>query len=316
MALNLNPINIKGYADYVAGDPFQPVWGLNASYYYNVGVGPAAPVIGAYENGYYGSLIKKVTGVDKSFFELQILDKSINHDNSLGAVADIWNTIGKSSPPWGGIPLNYNWVSEDVYFRNKVMCFAKADELQQIFGLSKTDALQKVASSAAANATIHDVGTSTLSGDSFSSAKAFAHYLWGDGQNLNVNINTIGLNIKASEIPLLTQTVRSNTEVGSVHIVSNVAYNTSNDSLKTGLYLGNITLKVEGDFNKQANGAWTFEGVARGYQDKYDFNEATRGFVGESLTTFGRMATGTPYNIDITGESKISLVGFGTHVDQ
>ncbi len=320
MPITLKPLSIKGFGSGGGGGEwFEPIWGSNTSYFYGPYAGSggpgAAPVLNNQDNIYYGNLIKKVTGQEKSVFELQLLDKAINQDNSLGAVADVWVTIGKSLSSWGGIPVDFNYAKEDVYFRNKVISFSKADELQQNFGLTKSEAIQKVASSASANDTIHDVSTNTLSGDSFSAAKAFAHYLWGDGQNLNVNINNIGLNIKASEIPLLTQTVRSNTEIGSVHISSNVAYNTSNDSLKTGLYLGNITLKVEGDFNKQANGAWTFDGVAKGYQDKYDFNEATRGFVGETLTSFGRVASGTTYNIDITGESKISLVGFGTHVD-
>jgi hypothetical protein len=41
------------------------------------------------------------------------------------------------------------------------------------------------------------------------------------------------------------------------------------------------------DFSKQADGALTLNGVARGYQDIYDYYEATRGLVGEALTTLG-----------------------------
>ncbi|MFJ2456678.1 lipid II-degrading bacteriocin [Pseudomonas protegens] len=137
----------------------------------------------------------------------------------------------------------------------------------------------------------------------------------GDGQNLNANINTIGLNLKTSDIPLLSQTIRHNTELGSVHVSTNIGYDALKSSLKTGSYLGSITLKAEGDFNKEASGAWTFKGVVRGHQDKYDFNEAARGHIAETFTTLGRVAKGANYNIDITGESKISLVGFGTHAD-
>ncbi|MFJ2456491.1 lipid II-degrading bacteriocin [Pseudomonas protegens] len=311
MGLNLNPIKIKGSFGGMGGDFFEPIWGLNTSYYYGGGYygSGAAPIFDKQDEIGYANIIKKGSGLDKLTFDLQIRDKILYKENSLEATADIWSGLVKG---YGYNPINFNDISEDLYFRNKLISFAKADELQQKLSYNTNDAFQKASES---TSTIHDVGTSTLSGGAFSAAKAFAHYIWGDGQNLNVNINNLGLNIKASDIPLLSQTVRHNTEVGQVHISTNVGYNTSNDSLKTGAYLGNITLKVEGDFNKQANGTWTFNGVARAYQDEYDFNEASRGFVGETLTSLGRVAKGTTYNIDITGENKISLVGFGTHVD-
>ncbi len=37
------------------------------------------------------------------------------------------------------------------------------------------------------------------------------------------------------------------------------------------LYLGNITLKIEGTFNRAADGTWTLSANAKGFQDTYDF---------------------------------------------
>ncbi|MDD1148833.1 lipid II-degrading bacteriocin [Pseudomonas sp. TNT2022 ID357] len=312
MPVELRPLKIKGQQSGYGGGFYTPIWGGNTSYWYSQPGGESAPRLDARDNIYYGNLIKKATGLDKFTFELQNLDQALNQEDSLGAIANIWTAVGK------GFDLkivNYDFVKEDVYFRNQLINYAKADELQQKLNIMSKDAIEKALQASTANNTIHDIGTYTLSGGAFSGAKAFAHYLWGDGKNLNVNINNLGLKLDATKIPLLSQTIKHNKEAGQIHIDTSFAYNTGDDAFRTFTYLGNITLRVEGDFNKHANGAWSFDGTAKAYQDRYDFNEASRGLAAETLTTFGRVAKGTTYNIDITGESKISLVGFGNHAE-
>ncbi|EEQ9877274.1 TPA: lipid II-degrading bacteriocin colicin M, partial [Escherichia coli] len=78
----------------------------------------------------------------------------------------------------------------------------------------------------------------------------------------------------------------------------------------TGAYLGNITLKTEGTLTISANGSWTYNGVVRSYDDKYDFNASThRGIIGESLTRLGAMFSGKEYQILLPGEIHIKESG-------
>ncbi|MDW6936229.1 lipid II-degrading bacteriocin, partial [Escherichia coli] len=74
--------------------------------------------------------------------------------------------------------------------------------------------------------------------------------------------------------------------------------------------LGNITLKTEGTLTISANGSWTYNGVVRSYDDKYDFNASThRGVIGESLTRLGAMFSGKEYQILLPGEIHIKESG-------
>ncbi|MNN68330.1 Colicin-M [compost metagenome] len=70
-------------------------------------------------------------------------------------------------------------------------------------------------------------------------------------------------------------------------------------------------MKIEGDFTREENGSWFFEGTAKSYTDLYDFNESNRSTLLEILTTAGRVFSGTDYELDITGEYKIRLTGTG-----
>ncbi|MNQ96328.1 Colicin-M [compost metagenome] len=154
--------------------------------------------------------------------------------------------------------------------------------------------------------------TSELSGGTFTPVKAFTHYLWGNGEKLSVDINNIGLDIKAHNIPLLANSIANTKSAGTYNLSDpKVPYNTFDDSPITGIYLGRITLKVEGDFTRGENGSWVFEGTVKGYTDTFDFNASDRTPLLENLTTAGRLFTGTAYEIDISGEHKIKLSGTG-----
>lgn len=77
-----------------------------------------------------------------------------------------------------------------------------------------------------------------------------------------------------------------------------------------GLLLGNVTLKLEGEFSVCEAGKWTFEGILKCYDDLYDFNKSThRRWLGELLTAFGRGTPGKPYLIQIRGSKKVSESG-------
>lgn len=80
----------------------------------------------------------------------------------------------------------------------------------------------------------------------------------------------------------------------------NIPFSTSGDQA---LFLGNITLKLEGTLVIGEDGNWDFTGQLKSFDDYYDFNASThRGAVGEALTWVGReKISGKPYWIEIRG---------------
>ena len=91
---------------------------------------------------------------------------------------------------------------------------------------------------------------------------------------------------------------------------ASLTHATGDYNVITGAYLGNITLKTEGTLTISANGSWTYNGVVRSYDDKYDFNASThRGVIGESLTRLGAMFSGKEYQILLPGEIHIKESG-------
>lgn len=80
----------------------------------------------------------------------------------------------------------------------------------------------------------------------------------------------------------------------------NIPFSTSGDQA---LFLGNITLKLEGTLVIREDGNWDFTGQLKSFDDYYDFNASThRGAVGEALTWVGReKISGKPYWIEIRG---------------
>lgn len=246
------------------------------------------------------------SGIKAFTYELSMIGKAINNNDAFGAIKDLWKITESDN-----YLLNKAPTVTHAYFKNKLMNFSLADAFAAQQKLSNKEALIKAASTDLYGLIYKEL-TPELSGGTFTPVKAFTHYLWGNGSKLSVNINNIGLNIRAHEIPLLANTIASTRETGTYRLSDpKVAYNTFEDSSITGAYLGRITLKVEGDFTRNANGSWVFDGTAKAYTDTFDFNASNRPPLLESLTTAGRVFSGTSYEIDISGEHKISLTGTG-----
>lgn len=89
-------------------------------------------------------------------------------------------------------------------------------------------------------------------------------------------------------------------EVKWAEPADNMPFTTSGDQA---LFLGDISLKLEGTLTIAANGDWKFTGTLKSFDDLYDFNASThRGPIGEALTWFGReKITGKPFMIEIRG---------------
>ncbi|MGC0793598.1 lipid II-degrading bacteriocin [Pantoea agglomerans] len=161
---------------------------------------------------------------------------------------------------------------------------------------------------------ISDMGDQ-LSGSMWSPFSAIANFLWGNGRPMNVDINKIGLNLQPAGINGFQDQLASMSAPGVYNFTHQFAYNTGNDSAAANLYLGNITLKIEGTLNRAADGTWTLNANVRGFQDTYDFNASThRTKAAEQLTTAGRFLeslTGgsMPFPININGDLPVTMSG-------
>lgn len=257
-------------------------------------------------------MIFRSTGLDTFSFELNVIDKAVAREDSLGALGDIWGVV-VSERSWVG---EYHMVN-DEYFKNKIVGFSLADSLQQLNKVTASDAFRGVTESEMRYSTAYRLDTAMLSGDVFTPVKAFGHYVWGNGQSLRVDINSIGLNVTPIELPLLKNMIETVREAGTYRLVEErVAYDTGKDSIIAGNYLGNITLAVEGDFVRLENGEWSYTGSARAYNDIYDFNASDRPFFKEMMTAVGRAQQGKSFQIEMPGEYEIKLVGIGMVAEQ
>ncbi|MBV6825827.1 lipid II-degrading bacteriocin [Pseudomonas sp. PD9R] len=151
-----------------------------------------------------------------------------------------------------------------------------------------------------------------FSGGVLTPVAALGHFLLGKGVSAETDINSLGLNLSSTPIPML-QAALATAPVGRTSILLNkVPYNTSSDSWMTASWLGNITLKIEGAVIKQENGSLVFSGGARAYNDIYDANPSTfRSAVGENATSVlsavEKHLNATPYEIAIKGTNLIFI---------
>ena len=76
------------------------------------------------------------------------------------------------------------------------------------------------------------------------------------------------------------------------------------------MYLGDVSLKLEGRLVIKAGGDWTFTGTMKCFDDLYDFNRSThRSLAGEILTALGRNTDGKVFWIEIRGAKNVSESG-------
>lgn len=148
----------------------------------------------------------------------------------------------------------------------------------------------------------------TFSSSNFSSMRGMAHYLYGKGAKMNMPLKDIGLEVEASDVPIqgktLDQYLKNQTFVGTRNIeVNKFAYDVFQSDFDKGLLLGNISLKLTGTVTREADGDWKFDGVIKGYDDKYDFNASFhRPELAEWATWIGSLTPGTEYNIGLPGQ--------------
>jgi hypothetical protein len=261
------------------------------------------PIISSADMDMFHDWLEMKSGIKAFTYELQMAERSINNNDALGAIKDLWSITEADN-----YLLNKGTFVTHAYFKNKLVNFSLADALAAK-NLSNRDALTQASTG---NSTVYELITPELSGGTFTPIKAFSHYLWGQGQKLSVSINNIGLNIRTSDFQLLASSIASTREPGTYFLSDpRVTYNTFDDSIITGAYLGRITLKIEGHFTRNENSTWIFDGVVKAYTDTFDFDASNRAPVLETLTTAGRLFSGTSYEIEISGEHKITLTGEG-----
>lgn len=263
------------------------------------------PAISSADMDMFLDWLELKSGLKAFDYELKMTDRALERNDAIGAIIDLWKITESDN-----YLLNKFPIVTHAYFKHKLVNYSLADAFAAQKNTSNREALLQ-ASTAGYN-TIYNKITPELSGGTFTPVKAFAHYLWGSGEKLSVNINNIGLNIRAPDIPLLAQTILSTREAGTYRLSDpKVTYNTFDASIITGAYLGRITLKVEGDFVRDENSKWTFDGVVKAYTDTFDFDASNRAPLLETLTTAGRVFAGQPYEIEIPGEYKLTLNGEG-----
>ncbi|MHC8329392.1 lipid II-degrading bacteriocin [Pseudomonas sp. LB1P83] len=151
-----------------------------------------------------------------------------------------------------------------------------------------------------------------LSGGVITPIAALGHFLYGNGASAEANINSLGLNLSRTPIPMLEAAFAAAPIGRTVITLDKVPYNTSSDSWMTASWLGNITLKIEGTMIKQENGRMNFNGGARAYNDIYDANPSTfRSAVGENATSvlaaIEKYLNATPYEISLKGTNLIFI---------
>lgn len=148
----------------------------------------------------------------------------------------------------------------------------------------------------------------TFEGNFATPFAAMSHYLFGEGEDMNVSIRNLGLEVSPNDVIVngvnaLDSFIYNDNLVGTAEVnVAKFAYNTADDSVITGAYIGNMSLKLEGDFTRFADGSWEFNGELRGYSDLYDFNPSThRSWAQETFTNIVNTLPGTAYDINIQG---------------
>ena len=113
--------------------------------------------------------------------------------------------------------------------------------------------------------------------------------------------------VKASQFTKVQTEIKGSRNERTVKIDDKLPFGTSGDQM---LFLGNITLRLQGDFKVKPGCVWEFKGTLKSYDDVYDFNQSThRNPVAELLTTFGRNTPGKLFDIEIRGSKQIEETG-------
>ncbi|MEZ1420701.1 lipid II-degrading bacteriocin [Pseudomonas monteilii] len=148
-----------------------------------------------------------------------------------------------------------------------------------------------------------------FSGGVFTPFRALIHWVVGKGAQAKVNIKNIGISPSPQKIPDLLSIING-AQPGRTQVDLKVPYNTGMDSAVSRIYLGSITLRIQGEVVRTESGVVTFTGKVKAYSDRYDANASShRGGFDEGATTalreMGRVANAQDYEILIEGELPI-----------
>lgn len=133
------------------------------------------PVLSSAEMDMFHSWLEMKSGIKAFTYELQMVNKAVNND-ALGGIRDLWRNTESDN-----YLLNSAAIISHGYFKNKIINFSLADAFAVQQKLSPIEALIKVSATAPYNLN-YETMTTELSGGTFSPIKAFAHYLWGNGE--------------------------------------------------------------------------------------------------------------------------------------
>jgi len=149
------------------------------------------------------------------------------------------------------------------------------------------------------------------------STEALDHYKAKTGTALRMSFDDIDTSsVKPSDFPKVKDEIKAfkkKCEDKTVKITwkskdDNLPFSTSGDQA---LFLGNVSLKLTGDFVMKASDCtWKFTGTLKCFDDYYDFNASShRSVIGEALTSIGSKIDGVPYWIEIRGSKTITQDG-------
>ena len=139
---------------------------------------------------------------------------------------------------------------------------------------------------------------------------AVMHYLYGEGTPKWMPFSEIDTSwLTPTEFECVRSFISCCHEPGGYPISGTRVI--PNDGPKQ-LFLGDITIRLDGTITYTGNCNWTFDGTMRALPDTYNFNKARRGIVGEGLTALGRLlfsAHGTPFQIEFIGTKPLTGSG-------
>ncbi|EMO9592732.1 lipid II-degrading bacteriocin [Pseudomonas aeruginosa] len=262
--------------------------------------------------------IKSRTGYTPSLYNAYFLDLAVNKQNPLLALYNTseliidWSKIHQPQKEW----YTLKEVTQNAFFQSKAIGLAMAHD----FLLWKEESnvnnsqyrVQEVFDNGGRDILIDE----KLAANPYSYGKALFHYIYGKGAPLHMNVPDIGIKLTPQDIqPLRDMIKMSHTPTTRPVHVERLSYWTGRISNDVKYTLGNITLKVTGQFQRFTDSRWKFTGTVKVWDDVYDANldfqrpmdeqTATR-FLAE-LKNYGA----TNFDIKMYGEAPIELSGTG-----
>jgi len=144
---------------------------------------------------------------------------------------------------------------------------------------------------------------------------ALAHWVDGNGQNVKISLNALGLTLQPSQIKGgFYEEIRKYRPAGSFPINMRFSYNTFNQGQYIGGTIGRVQGEITGTLTVKADGTFTFDGSYTLLPDYYNADAGDRTWYQESLTTFlnwiGETFGQTDYWIEFDGS--VPFIDSGT----